>query len=104
MAGLEQKESERDKRDREGQTQICPSALGFLGRGEGGTRGHPPLGVSLCPSTSKTPPIWEMDEATYAFEERAAIREYEGGLPRAAAERLARLDMLVADRQQSKAA
>jgi hypothetical protein len=45
-----------------------------------------------------------MDEATHAFEERAAIREYDGGLPRAAAERLARLDTLVADRQQSKAA
>lgn len=36
-----------------------------------------------------------LDEAAY-FDERAAIREYDGGLPRAAAERLAWLDVLAA--------
>lgn len=36
-----------------------------------------------------------LDEAAY-FDERAAIREYDGGLPRAAAERLAWLDVLSA--------
>lgn len=99
MAALERKESERDKRDREGQTLICPSGPGFFSRGSGGTEGHTPLGVSLCPSTAQTPPIWETDQAAFDFEERAAIREYEGGLPRAAAERLARFDLLDTDRQ-----
>lgn len=37
----------------------------------------------------------DLDEAAY-FDERAAIREYDGGLPRAAAERLAWLDVLAA--------
>ena len=36
-----------------------------------------------------------LDEAAY-FDERAAIREHDGGLPRAAAERLAWLDVLAA--------
>lgn len=36
-----------------------------------------------------------LDEAAL-FDERAAIREYDGGLPRAAAERLAWLDVLMA--------
>lgn len=37
----------------------------------------------------------DLDEAAY-FDERAAIREHDGGLPRAAAERLAWLDVLAA--------
>lgn len=104
MAALEHKESDRDKRDREGQNQICPSSPGFIGRGKGGTKGHPPLGVSLCPSTAPTPSNWETDPAAYDFEERAAVREYEGNLSRAAAERLARLDMLKAVVRQDQAA
>lgn len=36
-----------------------------------------------------------LDEAAY-FDERAAIREHDGGLPRAAAQRLAWLDVLAA--------
>lgn len=52
--------------------------------------------MSRCPGNR---PAWETDQAAFDFEERAAIREYEGGLPRAAAERLARFDLLDTDRQ-----
>lgn len=51
------------------------------------------------PGPGPNPRAWENDQATFDFEERSAIREYEGGLPRAAAERLARFDQLDTDRR-----
>jgi hypothetical protein len=91
-------------RDRPGQNLKCPaSRLTLTGQttGTDGTQPYRGVPLSRCPGNR---PIWETDPAAYEFEERAAIREYEAGLPRAAAERLARLDMLVADRDQAKAA
>jgi len=61
----------------------------------------PPIGAShpSHPSRQDTHPgpgipSWEHDQEAFDFEERAAIREYDGGLPRAAAERLASMDLI----------
>ena len=86
-------------RDIAGQNLKCP---GFAVYSDGsdyrdtGTQPYRGVPVSRCPGNR---PSWETDQAAFDFEERAAIREYEGGLPRAAAERLARFDLLDTDRQ-----
>ena len=86
-------------RDIAGQNLKCPD---FAVYSEGpdhrdtGTQPYRGVPVSRCPGNR---PSWETDQAAFDFEERAAIREYEGGLPRAAAERLARFDLLDTDRQ-----
>ena len=49
-----------------------------------------PLGLAASPTNFLS------DDEAAAFCERAAIREYDGGLPRAAAERLAWLDVIAA--------
>ncbi len=86
-------------RDSPGQNLKCPAArLTLTGQttGTDGTQPYRGVPVSRCPGNR---PSWETDQATFDFEERSAIREYEGGLPRAAAERLARFDQLDADPQ-----
>jgi hypothetical protein len=91
-------------RDSPGQNAKCPSfAVHFDGPDyrDTGTQPYRGVPVSRCPGNR---PSWETDQAAFDFEERAAIREYEGGLPRAAAERLARFDQLVPDRQRAVAA
>ena len=86
-------------RDIAGQNLKCPD---FAVYSEGsdyrdtGTQPYRGVPVSRCPGNR---PSWETDQATFDFEERSAIREYEGGLPRAAAERLARFDQLDTDRR-----
>jgi len=71
-------------------SSLSSSRGGAVGRGTetGGTK---PVLSPGRPSTR----FLSLDEAAY-FDERAAIREYDGGLPRAAAERLAWLDVLAA--------
>jgi hypothetical protein len=86
-------------RDSPGQNAKCPSfAVHFDGPDyrDTGTQPYRGVPVSRCPGNR---PSWEDDQAAFDFEERSAIREYEGGLPRAAAERLARFDLLDADRR-----
>ncbi len=72
----------------------CPSRNSDL-RGEGGRdqplKGVGPVARAGRPSTR----FLSLDEAAL-FDERAAIREHDGELPRAAAERLAWLDVLAA--------
>lgn len=62
-----------------------------------------PLSPNLSPKSSATgfrPPggFFRDEDETAFFEERAAIREFDGGLPRAAAERLALADVMAARR------
>ena len=86
-------------RDTPGQNLKCPvSAVNFDGAEDRDTGTQPYRGVPLsrCPGNR---PSWEDDQAVFDYEERSAIREYEGGLPRAAAERLARFDQLDTDRR-----
>ena len=90
--------------DRTGQLANCPAgAVNLEGQIPGPDRTPPYRGVRLsgCPGNRAN---WETDQAAYDFEERAAVREYDGNLPRAAAERLARLDMLKAVVRQDQAA
>lgn len=91
-------------RDSTGHLANCPaSAVNLEGQmpGQDGTPPYRGVPLSRCPGNRAN---WETDQAAYDFEERAAIREYEGNLPRAAAERLARLDMLKAVVRQDQAA
>ena len=74
--------------------QDCPdAAVPFRGPEDRDNGKHPLKGVPLsrCPENR---PTWEIDQDAFDFEERAAIREYDGGLSRPAAERLARLDLI----------
>ena len=66
------------------------------GATEGG-RNKPPVGAASVLRTPERPSsrFLSLDEAAL-FDERAAIREYDGGISRAAAERLAWLDVLAA--------
>jgi len=91
-------------RDTPGQNLKCPDlAVHSCGSDyrDTGTQPYRGVPVSRCPGNRS---LWEDDQAAFDYEERSTIREYQGGLPRAAAERLARLDVLVADRQKSKSA
>ena len=54
---------------------------------------NPPQGGSSVPQGSEVAAVGSESDAD-AFEERAAIREHDGGLSRAAAERLAALDII----------
>lgn len=62
-----------------------------------GGRNKPPEGAASVLRTPERPSsrFLSLDEAAL-FDERAAIREHDGGIPRAAAERLAWLDVLAA--------
>ena len=79
-------------------SSISPAPSGSLSEGatEGG-RNKPPKGVASVLLTPERPSsrFLSLDEAAL-FDERAAIREYDGGISRAAAERLAWLDVLAA--------
>ena len=89
-------------RDTPGQNLKCPvSAVNFDGAEDRDTGTQPYRGVPLsrCPGNR---PAWEHDEDAFDFEERAAIREYDGGLPRAAAERLAQLELIERRRRDAK--
>jgi len=77
-----------------GQNVKCPRVPANFEGTEDGDIGTPPLrGVPVSPCPQK-PQSWETDQEAFDFEERAAIREYDGGLPRAAAERLASMDLI----------
>ena len=73
-----------------------PTPSGSDGATEGG-RNKPHKGAASVLRFSERPPssFLSLDEAAL-FDGRAAIREYDGGLPRAAAERLAWLDVISA--------
>ena len=82
------------QRDKPGQNRIYPAVAVTFDGTEDRDNGTPPLrGVPLsrCPGNRAS---WEHDQEAFDFEERAAIREYDGGLPRAAAERLASMDLI----------
>lgn len=69
--------------------------------GQGGRVGSPPpLGggpaIPPLPAAPRQQSRFRDLEEADLFNERAAIREFDGGLPRAAAERLAWLDVLAA--------
>lgn len=100
MAALERKESDRDKRDKRDKLGFVPNPPGFTGAVSEGQTGHPPFRdvpfVPPVPNPSKKSGsllVFASEEEAADFEERAAIREYEGGLSRAAAERLAWIDI-----------
>jgi hypothetical protein len=66
-------------------------------KGVGPVRSSAPSRGRFIPRAAPTliaPYPFESDEEAAAFEERAAIREFDGGLSRSAAERLAWLDTL----------
>ncbi len=86
-----------------GGTKVGPSHLQDTsqpgpGVGRDGTapfRGGPTVPPAQgVPVPVPYPAAWETDQEAFDFEERAAIREYDGGLPRAAAERLASMDLI----------
>ena len=54
---------------------------------------HPEQLVPFPGTNPKSNHTLQYDALSYAFEERAAIMEYDGGLPRKEAERLARIDV-----------
>jgi len=86
-------------RDIAGQNLKCPDFAVYSDGSDyrdTGTQPYRGVPVSRCPGNR---PSWEDDQAVFDYEERSAIREYEGGLPRAAAERLARFDQLDTDRR-----
>ena len=75
-----------------------PSDFSNHGAAVGG-RDKPTKGVGPVLRTlglAASPTNFLSDDEAAAFCERAAIREYDGGLPRAAAERLAWLDVIAA--------
>jgi hypothetical protein len=81
-------------RDSPGQNQKCPVFAVTSEGTEDRDIGTPPyrgVPLSRCPGNRAS---WEHDQEAFDFEERAAIREYDGGLPRAAAERLASMDLI----------
>lgn len=100
MGALEHNESGRDKRDIEGQFPSRPSSLEPRTEGQ---KGHPPYrGVPSVPvslrrglSPLDKPPLFTSEDRA-EFEERAAVREFDGGLSRPVAERLALLDLQAA--------
>jgi len=72
--------------------KTVPTETTQIGGAETGHRDTPSKG---CPSVPAWPkPSGLSEEERVLFEERAAIREYDGGVPRAAAERLAWMDVL----------
>lgn len=78
----------------------CPRPIPSGSLSEGATEGgrnKPPEGAASVLRTPERPSsrFLSLDEAAL-FDERAAIREYDGGISRAAAERLAWLDVLAA--------
>jgi hypothetical protein len=76
-----------------------PAETARIEGAETGHRDTPPKG---CPSVPASPtPTGFSEEEWVLFEERAAIREYDGGVPRAAAERLAWMDVLRARQTSS---
>jgi hypothetical protein len=91
------------QRDRPGQNANVPLGGYFLAGSEAGTDGTPPYrGVPVSRSAMSLGIASDIGDLIL-FEERAAIREYDGGLPRDAAERLAALDVL-ADRRDRQVA
>lgn len=93
----------KGQKGRQGQSPSRPSYRGNSGAGEKGQKGHTPFrGVPNVPEPPSASPTasfgyaFVSDAEAADFEERAAIREFVGGLTRAAAERLAWLDVLSA--------
>jgi len=87
--------------DRDDFKKVPPPRDSLAGQQGGTGRDRPPIGASHRPTPARPlvsdpeqRPTWETDQDAFDFEERAAIREYEGGLSRPAAERLARLDLI----------
>ena len=81
--------------------KVPPSRDSLAGQQGGTGRDRPPIGASHRPTPARPlvfdhdqRPTWETDQEAFDFEERAAIREYDGGLNRTVAERLARLDLI----------
>ena len=103
MAALRTERVPQGQEGQEGQTSFRPLNLAPSLRLDSGTKGTTPFrGVPIVPEPSAplvpvgvSSVFADADEAA-AFCERAAIREYDGGLPRAAAERLAWLDVISA--------
>ena len=98
MAALRTQRAQEGQRDKRDTANSVPETRDIPGTWERGTKGHTPYrGVPLVPLSLATPERvlpFESEHEAAAFEERAAIREYDGGLSRAAAERLAWLDLL----------
>ena len=101
MAALRTERVPQGQKGQEGQAPFCLLNPDPSLRVDSGTKGTTPFrGVPIVPEPSAplvpvgvSSVFADADEAA-AFCERAAIREYDGGLPRAAAERLAWLDVI----------
>lgn len=88
-----------DEKDETGRNAIRPRQSSPPAQGAGlRTKRTKPYRVVLSSSRPPGPPSSRFRDEAEAdlFQERAAVREYLGGMPRAAAERLAWLDVLAA--------
>ena len=103
MAALRTERVRQGQMGQKGQSPFRPLNPSLAQRVDSGTEGTTPLrGVPNVPEPSALPVpmgvsiVFATDDEAALFDGRAAIREYDGGLPRAAAERLAWLDVIAA--------